>query len=64
MSFGLPSPAMLLLNRPSRSILSRFSRPPILSDKDESNQTALINRVPNKQRCRYSQSFFCLQDYL
>ena len=34
----------VLLSRPSRSILPRFSRPPIVCDNDKCNYTALINR--------------------
>ena len=40
----LPSLATLLFNRPTRGISPRFRGPPILSNKDESNLTALINR--------------------
>ena len=39
---GLPSPTALLFNRPARGLLPIFSRPPVLFDSDESNNTALV----------------------
>ena len=43
---GLPGPAKLLFNGPSRGIMLRFSRPPIGCDNDESNHFVLIKRQP------------------
>ena len=40
---GLLSLAMLMFKRPSRGLLLRLSRPPLLHDNDESNHTALTN---------------------
>ena len=45
-SSGLPRPAMLLFNRPSRCILPRFSRLPIGCGTNESKHSALINWQP------------------
>ena len=47
---GLLSPATLLLNRPSRGILPRFSTPPIVCKNDESNHTAIVNRQPHASK--------------
>ena len=44
----LPSPATLLINRPSRGILPRFSRLSLGCDNDVSNHSTLINRQPQE----------------
>ena len=43
---GLPTPATLLFNRPTRGIVPRFSRSPVLCNNDKSNLTLLVNRWP------------------
>ena len=45
-SHALPSPAMFLLNRPSRGILLRFISPPTRCGNNESNHSTLISRQP------------------
>ena len=42
----LPSPVTIKGNRPTRGILPRFSRPPILCNNGESNLNALVYRQP------------------
>ena len=43
----LPNPATLLFNRPITGLLPKPSRPSKLTDNNENNHTALINRQPN-----------------
>ena len=38
----LPSPAILLLSRPVRGLISMFSRPPMLYDNDEITKVLLL----------------------
>ena len=46
-SYGLPNMAMQLFNRPTRGILPKFSRPPILSDDDKNSHNSPVNRQPH-----------------
>ena len=45
----LPSLATLLFNRLARSMLQRFSRPPIICDNDERNHAELKQAATIKQ---------------
>ena len=46
----LPVPAMLLFNRPTRGILPKVSRQPVLCDNDKSNLIALLERHPRQAK--------------
>ena len=45
-SHGIPNQATLLFNRPTRGMLPKCSRPPILCNDDKSNFTTLVDRKP------------------
>ena len=47
---GLQSLSMLLLNRPSRGLLLKLNKAPLVCNNNESNHTVLTNRQPQSNK--------------